>query len=409
MRVDRRFAPFRADATCTIKPQGLIAENYVDCDPGHAGRPSRCARRGGDAPTVPVEQTTQPVSLTDLFEVWNTPTRQRLGVLLSTLGIATRRSRRGPQRDPAPRQPGARARPPDDRRSCARQRDDLAAVDRRRGTGRRASWRGGPSELRRLLRHGARVDHARPRPQRGGAGRGRCAGCPACCARARPALAEARRGHGRRRAAARPARRRGARRQPPDRRHPPAGRGGAPDAAALGPCCGAGAATARRTAPLSAAAAHATRATSLPSARTAARCFPTLEERGFDADLLSVPLQHRRWPRARYDEQGHLLPAHVGLTSCTRYATTPDPACGAARGPPAPRAAPRRRCEHRDAAASAPPRARARASRPTREPAAAGPAPEPRSAPPTCPGSPARAPTRPPTDAVEGLLDFLLG
>ncbi len=26
--------PFRTNATCTIRPEGLIAENYVDCDPG---------------------------------------------------------------------------------------------------------------------------------------------------------------------------------------------------------------------------------------------------------------------------------------------------------------------------------------------------------------------------------------
>ena len=32
--VDSRFMPFHKDATCTIRPEGLIAENYVDCDPG---------------------------------------------------------------------------------------------------------------------------------------------------------------------------------------------------------------------------------------------------------------------------------------------------------------------------------------------------------------------------------------
>src|SRR5205807_8100583 len=34
MRVDGRFAPFRSDASCTIRPEGLLAENYVNCDPG---------------------------------------------------------------------------------------------------------------------------------------------------------------------------------------------------------------------------------------------------------------------------------------------------------------------------------------------------------------------------------------
>ena len=40
-------------------------------------------------PKLPVERTTQPVALTDLFEIWNAPTRDRLQILLSTLGIAT--------------------------------------------------------------------------------------------------------------------------------------------------------------------------------------------------------------------------------------------------------------------------------------------------------------------------------
>src|SRR3954454_19727666 len=86
--IDSRFAPFRKDATCTIRPEGLIAENYVQCDPGSPDSPE-LRGVGGVPPTVPVEHTTQPVNLTDLFEIWNVPTRDRLGVLLSELGIAT--------------------------------------------------------------------------------------------------------------------------------------------------------------------------------------------------------------------------------------------------------------------------------------------------------------------------------
>jgi ABC-type transporter Mla subunit MlaD len=86
LSVDERFAPFRADARCTIKPQGLIAENYVQCDPGHPDEPE-LQGEDGHPPTVPVERTTQPVNLTDLFEVWNVPTRHRLAALVSQLGI----------------------------------------------------------------------------------------------------------------------------------------------------------------------------------------------------------------------------------------------------------------------------------------------------------------------------------
>ncbi len=86
MEVDSRFAPFRADARCTIRPEGLIAENYVQCDPGTSDRP-KLAARGGQAPTVPVGHNTEPVSLTDLFNIFDTPTRDRLSVIINELGI----------------------------------------------------------------------------------------------------------------------------------------------------------------------------------------------------------------------------------------------------------------------------------------------------------------------------------
>ena len=83
--VQRRFMPFHQDATCTIRPQGLIAENYLECDPGTPGAPVL----RGSPPTVPVTNTTEPVSLLDLFDTFNLPTRQRLMVLLDELGIGT--------------------------------------------------------------------------------------------------------------------------------------------------------------------------------------------------------------------------------------------------------------------------------------------------------------------------------
>ena len=88
LEVDRRFAPFRSDAECGIQPEGLIAENFVQCDPGTTrGRPLR--GRGGEAPTVPVERTTLPVTLVDLFEVSSVPVRDRTRLLLNELGVGT--------------------------------------------------------------------------------------------------------------------------------------------------------------------------------------------------------------------------------------------------------------------------------------------------------------------------------
>jgi virulence factor Mce-like protein len=86
--VDSRFMPFHQDATCTIRPEGLIAENYIDCDPGSINSPPLRAEHG-QPPTVPVTHTTEPVSLLDLFGIFNLPTRERLSVLINELGIST--------------------------------------------------------------------------------------------------------------------------------------------------------------------------------------------------------------------------------------------------------------------------------------------------------------------------------
>jgi phospholipid/cholesterol/gamma-HCH transport system substrate-binding protein len=86
--VPARFMPFHQDATCAIRPEGLIAENYLECDPGTAGSPP-LRGSNGYPPTVPLTRTTEPVSLLDVFNTFTLSTRQRLTVLLNELGIAT--------------------------------------------------------------------------------------------------------------------------------------------------------------------------------------------------------------------------------------------------------------------------------------------------------------------------------
>ena len=86
--VDSRFMPFHHNATCAIRPEGLIAENYLECDPGTASSPV-LQPSGGHPPTVPVTRTTEPVSLLDLFNTFNLPTSQRMAVIFDELGIAT--------------------------------------------------------------------------------------------------------------------------------------------------------------------------------------------------------------------------------------------------------------------------------------------------------------------------------
>lgn len=86
--VGTQFVPFHTNATCTIKPQGLIAENFVECDPGGPPAPVLRAQHG-QPPTVPVRNTTEPVSLLDLFNIFNVPTRERVSLLIDELGIGT--------------------------------------------------------------------------------------------------------------------------------------------------------------------------------------------------------------------------------------------------------------------------------------------------------------------------------
>jgi phospholipid/cholesterol/gamma-HCH transport system substrate-binding protein len=86
--VDSRFMPLHRNARCTIRPEGLIAENYIDCAPGTANTPVLKAH-DDHPPTIPVANTTEPVSLLDLFNIFNLPTRQRFTVLVNELGIGT--------------------------------------------------------------------------------------------------------------------------------------------------------------------------------------------------------------------------------------------------------------------------------------------------------------------------------
>lgn len=86
--IDSKFMPFRTNATCTIRPEGLIAENYVQCDPGTASAPI-LRSRGGQPPTVPLSHTSEPVSLLDLFNIFNVPTRERFSLIVNELGMGT--------------------------------------------------------------------------------------------------------------------------------------------------------------------------------------------------------------------------------------------------------------------------------------------------------------------------------
>ncbi|HEX8065547.1 MAG TPA: MlaD family protein [Thermoleophilaceae bacterium] len=85
LSVDERFAPFRDDAECSIRPQSLIGEKFVQCNPGTAdSRP--LGRHGGDRATVPLARTHSPVDIDLVFSTLRRPLRERLTLIVNELG-----------------------------------------------------------------------------------------------------------------------------------------------------------------------------------------------------------------------------------------------------------------------------------------------------------------------------------
>lgn len=69
----------RADARCEVKPQSLIGEYFVDCDPGRSRRPLPHG-------TVPVERTANTIPLDLVNDVLRRPQQERLPLILNALG-----------------------------------------------------------------------------------------------------------------------------------------------------------------------------------------------------------------------------------------------------------------------------------------------------------------------------------
>ncbi len=83
------FVPFHADATCTIRPQSLIAERFVDCLPGTSATPPLALiRRGAGAGTylLPVSRTSSTLDPDIVQDISQEPIRERLSIILDELG-----------------------------------------------------------------------------------------------------------------------------------------------------------------------------------------------------------------------------------------------------------------------------------------------------------------------------------
>jgi virulence factor Mce-like protein len=73
------FTSFRKDASCRIRPQSLIGEYYVDCQPGTSKQPL-------PNDTVPVSQTQSTIPQDLLQDVMRRPYRERLRLIINELG-----------------------------------------------------------------------------------------------------------------------------------------------------------------------------------------------------------------------------------------------------------------------------------------------------------------------------------
>lgn len=86
---DSRFTPFHTNATCAIRPQSLIGEMYVDCEPGTASAPALSrigAGPGKGAYYLPVTRTSSPVDFDIVQDIYQEPVAQRLAIILNELG-----------------------------------------------------------------------------------------------------------------------------------------------------------------------------------------------------------------------------------------------------------------------------------------------------------------------------------
>src|SRR3954447_9679700 len=74
------FGSLRSDKTCETRPQSLIGEYFLDCDPGTA---RRVLPKGS---VIPVSRTSSTVAPDLVGDIMRRPQRERLSIIVSTLG-----------------------------------------------------------------------------------------------------------------------------------------------------------------------------------------------------------------------------------------------------------------------------------------------------------------------------------
>lgn len=83
------FAPFHANATCTVRLQSLIGEKYIDCTPGTSSYPALSRIRTGPGTgsyLLPVTQTSSPVDFDLVQDIYQEPVAEQFALILNELG-----------------------------------------------------------------------------------------------------------------------------------------------------------------------------------------------------------------------------------------------------------------------------------------------------------------------------------
>src|ERR687896_817245 len=90
LRIDNEdFTPWKADASCTIRPQSLIGEKFVECEPGSTGAEPLATLEEGPGEgerLLPIENTSSPVDLDLVNNIMRLPYRDRFRILLNEFG-----------------------------------------------------------------------------------------------------------------------------------------------------------------------------------------------------------------------------------------------------------------------------------------------------------------------------------
>jgi ABC-type transporter Mla subunit MlaD len=90
LRIDNEdFTPWKTDASCTIRPQSLIGEKFVECEPGSASAEPLATIDEGPGEgerLLPVENTSSPVDLDLINNIMRLPYRERFRILLNEFG-----------------------------------------------------------------------------------------------------------------------------------------------------------------------------------------------------------------------------------------------------------------------------------------------------------------------------------